>query len=70
MDEERVFNDLGAHFSKRPAENPWRGVLPKFDMFMERYDVYYFNYYWYIVKGRTHERGDSSQESQGKRQAT
>ena len=53
MDEERIFAVMGAHFSKRLAENPWRGVLPKFDIFMERYDVYYFNTYWYIVKGRT-----------------
>lgn len=55
VDEEKIFEDLGAHFSKRLAENLWRGVLPKFETFMERYDVYYFNYYWYIVKGRAHE---------------
>lgn len=53
VDEEQSFDKMGAHFSRRLAENPWRGVLPKFDMFMERYDVFYFNYYWYIVKGRT-----------------
>lgn len=53
VDEEQIFDTMGAHFSKRLAENPWRGVLPKFDAFMERYDVFYFNYYWYIVKGRT-----------------
>ena len=52
--EEQIFDIMGARFSRRPAENPWRGVLPKLDMFMERYDLYYFNYYWYIVKGRTH----------------
>lgn len=55
VEEEHIFESLGAHFSKRLAENPWRGVLPKFDMFMDRHDVYYFNYYWYIVKGRKHE---------------
>ena len=52
MDEEQIFDAMSAHFSRRLAENPWRGVLPSFDMFMEQYDVYYFNYYWYIVKGR------------------
>ena len=52
LDEERSFDEMGAHFSRRPAENPWRGVLPMFDLFVGRYDVYYCNYYWYIVKGR------------------
>ena len=52
LDEERSFNDMGAHFSRRLAENPWRGVFPMFDMFVGRYDVFYINYYWYIVKGR------------------
>lgn len=51
VEEEEVFESMGAHFSKRMAENPWRGVFPRFDMFMDRYDVYYFNYYWYIVRG-------------------
>lgn len=55
LDEERVLNTIGARFSRRPAENPWRGVLPKFDSFMDRYDVYYVNYYWYIIKGRIQE---------------
>ncbi|CAD6583610.1 MAG: hypothetical protein ASARMPRED_001369 [Alectoria sarmentosa] len=55
VEEEQSFKNLGAHFSRRFAENPWRGVLPMFDMFTERYDVFYHNYYWYIVKGRTHE---------------
>lgn len=54
VDEERMLEKMGAHFSKRKAENPWRGVLPKSDMFIERYGVFYFNYYWYIIKGRTH----------------
>lgn len=54
VEEEHIFDKMGARFSKRLAENQWRGVLPKFNVFMERYDVYYFNYYWYIVKGRKH----------------
>ena len=55
LDEEQSFSSMNAHFSKRPTENRWRGRLPKFDLFMERYDVFYSNYYWYIVKGRTQE---------------
>ena len=51
--EGKIFDGIGAHFSRRPAENPWRGVLAQLENFMERYDVYYSNYYWYIVKGRT-----------------
>ena len=52
LDEGQIFDEMGAHFSRRPAENPWRGVLPLFEAFEGRYDVYYCNYYWYIVKGR------------------
>ena len=52
LDEGQIFDEMGAHFSRRPAENPWRGVLPLFEPFEGRYDVYYCNYYWYIVKGR------------------
>ena len=52
LDEEQSLDDMGAHFSSRLAENPWRGVLPMFDVFVGQYDVYYCNYYWYIVKGR------------------
>ena len=55
LDEEQSFNSMNAHFSKRPAENRWRGVIPKPDFAMKRYDMFYVNYYWYIVKGRTHE---------------
>ena len=53
LDEERSFDNMGAHFSRRPAENPWRGVFPRRDMFARQYDLFYFNYYWYIVRGRT-----------------
>ncbi len=28
MDEEKIFDGMGAQFSKRLAENLWRGVLP------------------------------------------
>lgn len=54
VDEERVFMNMGAQFSRKMAENLWQGVFPRYDMFVERYDVYYFNHYWYIVEGRTH----------------
>ena len=59
LDEEQSLDEMGAHFSRRLAENPWRGVLPMFDMFVEQYDVFYCNYYWYIVKGRISGRVDS-----------
>ena len=51
--EGKIFDGMGAQFSRRPAENPWRGVLARLGNFAERYDVYYSNCYWYIVKGRT-----------------
>lgn len=54
LEEGKSFDGMGAHFSRRPAENPWRGVLPRLDIAMERYDVFCFNHYWYIVKGRKH----------------
>ena len=53
LDEERSLHGMGALFSRRPAVNRWRGVLPMFDVFVGQYDVYYVNFYWYIVKGRT-----------------
>ena len=55
VDEEQICDDIGAHFSKRLAEYLWREVLPKFETFMYRYDVYYSDYYWYIIKGKAHE---------------
>ena len=55
LEEEQRFDKMSACFSRRLAENPWRGVSPMLDSFVGQYDVYYFNYYWYIVKGRTHE---------------
>lgn len=52
--EGKIFEGMGAQFSRKPVENPWRGVLAQLEHFEERYDVYYSNYYWYIVRGRTH----------------
>ncbi|MCJ1456290.1 hypothetical protein MMC28_006650 [Mycoblastus sanguinarius] len=52
IQEEQVLDKMGAHFSKRRSKNPWGGVRPYFDTFMERYEKYYQNNYWYIVKGR------------------
>lgn len=59
LDEEQSFDEMGAHFSRRLTENPWRGVFPMFDVFVGQYDVYYLNYYWYIVKGRTQGWGNN-----------
>ena len=53
LEEEQGFDEMGAHFSRRAAENPWRGVLPMFDVFLGQYGLFYCNYYWYIVRGRS-----------------
>jgi len=52
VEEEKVLERKGAHFTKRMEKNRWSGVLPYFDNFVERYATYYLNGYWYIVKGR------------------
>ena len=52
VEEEKVLESMDAQFSKRMAENPWRAVLPRSHMFLGRYDLYYLNYYWYILRGR------------------
>ena len=59
LDEGRSLDEMGARFSRRLEENPWRGVFPMFDVFVGQYDVYYCNYYWYIVKGRISGEMDS-----------
>ena len=43
-DEEQSFNNMKAHFSKRPAENPWRGNVPKINLSMVSYDKSHCNY--------------------------
>ena len=52
IEEEKAFDEMGTCFSKRMEKNRWSGVLPYFDSFVGRYDVYHFNEYWYMVKGR------------------
>ena len=51
-EEELLLERMGAKFVKRRAQNLWRGMMPYFDTLMGRYEKYYTNNYWYIVKGR------------------
>ena len=53
FEEEQALNALGACFVKTRSENRWRGAIPYSDVMEERYQVFYTNYYWYIVRGRT-----------------
>ncbi|KAK4690991.1 hypothetical protein P7C71_g5918, partial [Lecanoromycetidae sp. Uapishka_2] len=58
LGEEKVFDGMGARFTKRMEKNRWSGVLPYFDNTGERYAKYYLNNYWYIVKGGQSDRID------------
>ena len=53
MEEADVLRSLGAAFTLHPEENRWRGMLPYFETFATRYELYYHNYWWYAVMGRT-----------------
>ena len=47
-----VFGRMGACVVKGMEENKWRGQTPRLDCFEGRYDFYYTNYFWYIIRGR------------------
>ena len=52
MDEAIVLASLGAHFMLRPELNRWKSLLPRLDSFAARYQVFYQNFWWYIINGR------------------
>ncbi|KAI4171332.1 MAG: hypothetical protein LQ346_008751 [Caloplaca aetnensis] len=51
-DEEAVLSSIGARFLQTREENRWRGMVPKLENFGARYEVFYYNYFNYVVKGR------------------
>ena len=52
VDEQTTFGRMGAHFVQTCNENRWHGLVPKIENFGARYEVFYYNYYTYIVKGK------------------
>lgn len=43
---------LGAAFTLRPEENKWKDLMPYPETFAKRYEIYYKNFWWYLVKGQ------------------
>ncbi|KAL8785747.1 MAG: hypothetical protein Q9195_008513 [Heterodermia aff. obscurata] len=52
IDEQTVFGRMGAHFVQTCEKNRWHGLVPKIENFGARYEVFYYNHYTYIVKGK------------------
>ena len=52
IDEQAVFSDMDARFLQEIVENRWRGMVPKLECFGARYEVYCFNHFKYVVRGR------------------
>ena len=52
VDEQNVLGRMGAHFVQACDKNRWHGLVPKIENFGARYEVYYNNYYTYIVNGK------------------
>ena len=48
----KVFKGMGARVSKEMQENKWRGQEPRIDHSEGKYNYFYQNYFWYIVKGK------------------
>ena len=52
LQEASVFETTDADFIVKPEENLWKGLLPHLDSFEARYDRFYLNAWWYVVKGK------------------
>ena len=52
VDEQAIFSSMGARFVQTCNKNRWHGLVPKIENFGARYEVFYYNYFTYIVKGR------------------
>lgn len=52
VDEQSVLRRMGARFIQDCGKNRWHGLVPKIENFGARYEVFYNNYFTYIVKGK------------------
>ena len=56
LQEASVLEKMDADFVIKPEENQWKGLLPHLDTFEARYDRFYLNAWWYVVKGNRKRR--------------
>ncbi|KAH7094309.1 hypothetical protein FB567DRAFT_1145 [Paraphoma chrysanthemicola] len=52
--EQAKMKRLGARFVTEPEENKWRSLVPMPELLDVEYEIWYQNYYRYVIKGRTH----------------
>lgn len=62
LEEGSVFEKMDARFLVRPEENRWRGLISYLDPFEARYETYYQNLWWYVVKGKNSDGCDNSEK--------
>lgn len=52
LHEQTKMKRLGARFITEPSENKWRSLVPMPEFLDVEYEIWYQNYYRYIIKGR------------------
>jgi len=53
LHEHAKWTSLGAKFAAEPAKNKWCSLVPMPEFLDEEYDIWYQNYYRYIIKGKS-----------------